>query len=351
MKKNRRSCALLLTLVCSGAAAHDAGPAHHDPASGTASDRPHQTADGNWIVSKAVQRLLGLRTEVIADVPRAQVELLGEVVADPDRRGALRAPQAGRLESVNGSWPLPGRAVSAGEVLAVLRPTLTQRERAQRRATLVQIEQKLRLARINAGRLRVQAAGGGDMPATGNVYLEQAEAELAAQEQLQTLVRESIEGRVSLRVPVAGVLTQVNAQSGDQVSAGAPLFDIAEAGRARVVASSYEPDLLNRIESASTALPGMSLLARGQEPDPRGGWSLIFEARGDALPATGTLIRLQLHAFAPAAQTCAAGRDFVWVHLEAETFRRVDRCTSPPRAGTRVVTQGAALLDAYSERL
>lgn len=362
---SRAVVAVSLLLVMVSASAHESGPAHHDGAPTAASasngERPRRVSPDRLYVPKSVQHHLGLRTQPFASSTTHTTSRLGEVLAHPDAPGAVGVPEPGRLERAAGSaWPVPGQVVRAGQPLAVLVPLMSDRERAQRRAALALVEQKLHLARVNVGRMRLQAESRGDAPVGDNLYLEQAEAELATQERIAALAHEGLKGHVVLRASAAGVIGPARVQPGDVVAAGDRLFEIVGAGRARVAVDLYDAGATTRLLRARLVRePDLVLVMRGVEPHPtRPGWRVLLDVppRRDAPLQPGALVEVELETSAAgpdASIGCpgAAGEpEHVWVHVEPEWFeRRMTACTgtSALSGGDRVVISGAALLDEY----
>lgn len=341
-----------LWMTLGAAYAHDEGPAHHGAVATNSPDRPHRTPDGRLFLPKPMQHRLGIRTASAVDTPSPTLRLLGEVVSHPDAPGAVTAPEAGRLERAGAGWPVSGQRVKAGQELAVLRPLMSERERAQRRAALASIEQKRNLAKVNAERLQMQVGARSGAPVTENIYLEQAQTELATQERLLQLATEGLEGRVILRAMASGTLTATRARPGDVVAAGAPLFDIGGAARVRIAADTWDARLAQNIRSVHLeGEPGeASLSVRGVETQASGnGWRLLIDAplRADRPLLPGQLVPLQAEL---AQAACAPGTRTVWLHVEPEWFERreVSACDAAASApGERVVVSGAALLDEY----
>ena len=362
MNARLKFAAAALIWACA-ANAHDDGTPHHDapptpalPTATQSSDRPHRIDTNRLHVPKPVQHLLGIRTAVSDPSQTELLQFTGEVLPSPDAAGLIQAPQSGRLEMHATRWPLPGQVVKAGDALAVLIPSMSERERAQRRASLAVIEQKLNLARINASRLHLQADAGGSVPATENVYLEQADAELATQQRLQRLAQDTIGGRVILRATLNGTVGSVKARPGDVVSAGGPLFEISSASHTRFAVSLYDAALAERIRTASTRLPTgevVQLKVAGQEPESgKPGWRLLLDTTSPASAPIypGQTLPLSL-VLAPApGAPCVDAGVHVWVHTEPEIFERrspTADCAALLQTGDRSVVQGSALLDEY----
>jgi hypothetical protein len=370
----------LRTVLLFGAAAalplsaHE-GVEHHSPALEAPlsplvlAERPHRLADGSLFVPKAVQHLLALRTAVAAESRPVETRaLIGEVTMQPEAAAWLAAPQSGRLEATAAGWPVAGQAVTAGETLAWLRPLLSRRDAAQRSARLADIDQKIAIAQLNVDRIGLQNQANQGQVVPGNIYFEQADAELKALQQQRKLISDGLSERLPLKAAVSGQLVTVALSPGTAVAAGQTLFELADPTRLRVAATSFDPPIESGIDSAAVVLEeGRSPLAlryRGAEPlADRPGWQLLFDLAdrtglGDLQPGQPVRIALQVPAgngptIDPAACVRSAqGHSEVWVHVAAERFvaKAVDRCSdgsSAVAAGDRVVVSGAALLSQY----
>lgn len=363
---NRSTFLLALGLVFSATlAAHDGevrGPVNEPVAAEpAASVRPRHAPDGALLVDKALQHRLGLRTEAWSPSAAGlrEVVLSGEVVARPDAAQSVIAGEAGRLEALESGWPVAGRQVRRGEVLAWLRPALGQRERAERRAQIADLEQKLVISDLTVERMRLQREGAEDTAAQGNVYYEQSRAENEAMVAQRRLLLDSLEARQPLRAPADGRLAAVRVAAGEVATAGQALFELAAPGALRIVAISFDPQLAADLRAARLQRGGPALAFRGSEPlADAPGWRLLFDLPASAALQAGQLAELRLSVADRAglpAQACvldAQGRAQVWLHEAAERFvpRSVGDCLqsrfSTP-AGARLVTAGAARLAGY----
>ncbi|MGH8444113.1 MAG: HlyD family efflux transporter periplasmic adaptor subunit [Solimonas sp.] len=361
MKRPPLAVALVLLCAVAGVAAHE-GEQHEVDAlpAVSSADRPRRVADDEWYVPKAVQR--ALRIQTAASGEGETVELLAEAIADPASGGALTAPQPGRLEAA-GAWPLAGRRVARGEVIAWLRPLLSQREDARRRADLAQLEQALQVARINAERLRVQSEGTAGIVTTGNVYREQAELELQLAQRRRELETQALQERVAIRAPADGVIATAGVREGEVVAAGQGLFDVVDPRRLWLAAYSDQPRLAARLAQAELPLADaapLMLALRGVEPlAARPGWRLLFEPAlalpllpGEMRPVRVRLSAVDKPALPAAACVTTAQGGVIWRHVAPERFRvqRVADCALRPSgddAAARLVTRGAALLSQY----
>jgi biotin carboxyl carrier protein len=373
------TCAALLraalvfgTVAALPLSAHE-GVEHHSPAleaplpPAVLAERPHRLADGSLFVPKSVQHLLALRTAVVAEArPVETRELVAEVAMQPEAAALLAAPQAGRLEATAAGWPLAGQAVTAGETLAWLRPLLSRRDTAQRSARLADIDQKIAIAQLNVDRIGLQNQANQGQIVPGNIYFEQADAELKALQQQRKLISGGLSERLPLKAAVSGQLVTVTQAPGAAVVAGQTLFELADPTQLRVLATSFDPPLESRIESAAVVLDKggqpLALRYRGAEPlADRPGWQLLFDpAEGAGLDDLhpGQPVRIALRVQAgdePAIDPAACVRDAqghgqVWVHLAPERFaaRPIDHCEAASvSTGERIVVAGAALLNQY----
>lgn len=315
--------------------------------------------DTELMVPKGLQRLLGIRTEVTGSTTGAP-SLLAEVVADPRYSGELRAAQSGTLEPAE-RWRLPGERVRKGELLAWLRPTMAQAEAARRQAEIARLDERLRIAKMNFERLRVQADALDNPAATqNNVYYEQADLEWRALQRQRELAGLGLAVLQPLRAPADGTLASAPVREGELVSAGQLLFEIADPERLQLAALSHDATLPARLRGATLRLGAASLPLsyRGSEPQRGGtGWKLLFETQSPPPRALlpGELHRIELDEAVPDAQAsqrgCLAlgnGERGVWLHTAPERFlfKRGVQCAARS-AGDRRVVRGAAVLEQY----
>ena len=364
---------LCIALLAGTALAHEADEAPASPAPAGAvsgGERPQKLADNVLLVPKPVQRLLDLRTGGMAQA--APIEMAAEVQRQPDAPGAILAPQGGFLEPGPEGWPLSGRRLHTGSVLAYLHPLMTKREAARRKAEIAALAQKEVIARLNAERLAAQRAGTSGNDA-GNIYYEQAKLEIAALDQRRAFLQQSLSQRVPITAPVSGLLVNTSVQDGDVVVTGQPLFDVVDPRRLRLSVPVLDPELAARTAAAEVTLPGgqsRPLVFRAREPQRNTpGWRLLYDLDGgqtgedDDLPLPGQILRITLQPRVTAADlwrkacvTAPDGQASVWLHTAPERFERVvlDSCGGPLPAAqqatlaqARLVTQGAELLNLY----
>ncbi|MGQ0621324.1 MAG: hypothetical protein ACT4QA_15595 [Panacagrimonas sp.] len=344
-------------LMAATVIAHDGQSHANDAGVGASSPAwtaPAWTPDGRLYVPKSLQRLLGIRTQVVGREPII-LSVPATVSLRPESAGLVQAPEAGRIDSA-GRWPVPGQQVRKGEVLAVLSPALSEREQARRRVELAQIEQRRVIARVNVDRMRVQIAGQDGKVAPGNIYYEQAESELRGLDEAHRAKLDGLQARSELRAPVAGRLVEVAVSPGEVVQAGSRMFLVADdGGRHRLELMHTDPRLPGRISRAS--IPGQSqvrLRLRGREPmrDPPG-WRLWVDSEGTEGWLPGQIVDVEL-SMQPDPEPCVerGGRGEIWLHVAPELFERrpLAGCESEPavQPGERRVVQGAVLLSDYT---
>lgn len=148
------------------------------------------------------------------------VEASGQIVPAAGRHAEVAAPVAGLIDAQSVvSAPAPGQAVSRGQVLAWLTPSLGESgsSYAEARARLREAEDEYERAR------RLVAA-----EAAPARRLREAEYKLqAARDALTGLGGEG--GRVAIRSPISGVVTGRTALPGSRVEAGTSLFTVVDA--------------------------------------------------------------------------------------------------------------------------
>ena len=314
---------------------------------------------------KPSQRILDVRTLTIQEesLPKS-VELAARVVADPNAGGKVQPTQAGRIEAGPRGLPALGQAVRKGEVLAVIRSSVSAIERANQTAAGLEAQTQLELARKRLARLEQLE---GSVPAK---EIEAARSELQTYTQRSKAIGSSAVAVESLVAPVSGVIAAANVVAGQVVDAREVLFEIVDPARLMIEASAFDAALITNIASATSAVGTDTIKFRfvGSARSLReGAIPLMFATDGKtALPLTvGQSLRLlvqtreQVKGFAlptGAVVKSTSNQDMVWVHSGAEKFEpRVIRFAaldgsrisiiSGLKAGDRVVTQGAALVN------
>ena len=173
---------------------------------------------------------------------RQMVERLrvpARVKAKPGFNTTVLAPLSGQLASINGEKTLtPGRLVSEGQLLALLKPNYSEAgtKVIQARADLSIAEATLEQSRAGYTRIKQLAEEG----AKSQRELQEAELHYRTSKARHAAVAELLETfkqpntnssndpsiNIELRAPIAGVLNGVEAGPGEVVSANQPLFGV-----------------------------------------------------------------------------------------------------------------------------
>jgi hypothetical protein len=225
------------------------------PAAAQPMDAPRRQPDGSVFLPKPTQRLFGLRTVLVerSEAPVA-VQLVGQVIADPNASGRVQAPQAGRVEPPPGGFPALGSRVERGQVLAYVVPVLAAQERSGVQATLAELDSQIGIAQQRAQRL---AALAGSVSAR---EITEARAELDGLRARRAAVAEGLNGRLPVQATATGVLSTVAAVGGQIVDAREPLFEIVDPARLWVEAIAFDSAQVADITGAqATTSAGASL--------------------------------------------------------------------------------------------
>lgn len=321
-----------------------------------------------WL-AKAEQRRLGLRTRR-ADAPPSDW-LPARVVADPRADLRVTVGQAGIVAAPPNGFPLPGQRVRAGQVLAVLHPQLSEPERRDLEAQLAVATRNAQLGRLQIDRFSINEAESIEvrlMTASMQILLDYRAA-VARKTQLERALGEG----VALTAPADGTLLGSNARANRVVAAGDALFELVAPGATavEVLLDDEGGDDAVAADGDGRLLP-LRRLGATVDPVSRRHRALyaIAAAADDAraAPAIGEPLRVR---FAPGRERGwrlparsiveAGGRQWVWVHEDAERFvaQAVQvtalgadwvRIDAGLDASQRVVIDGASLLAARARR-
>lgn len=242
-RKPRAAAALLAALAIpvavEQAGAH--GPEGHGEGGGTAGTSVQ--------VPKETQFLFDLLTQkVVAGDFKPSVALYGTVAPAPGGFANVVTPQNGRIASLKVT---PGQRVSAGQVVAVLKPSGSQSEQVgvaaetgRFRVEIQAAQAELAAAEKEWSRLK----GIADVAANKDVQAAEARYNIAkaSLETLQNVANGSVSaaanGDIVLKAPVAGTVGQFTLAPGTEVPAGTTLFSITSLGKVYVEAQVYDKD-------------------------------------------------------------------------------------------------------------
>lgn len=353
---------MLATLPAFAGPGHD----HGDSAPAATSNAPKRNPDGSVFLPKTSQRQLAVRT-MLAEakaVPQT-VELTGRVQMDANAGGRVQPTQAGRIETAGLGLPSLGQSVRKNQVLAIVRSSAGAIERANQQAQSAELQSQLDLARRRAERLSQLE---GSVPQKD---IDAAQADVTSLQQRLSAVRGSVSATEQLVAPISGVISSANVVAGQVVDAREVLFEIVNPHQLVVEALAFDVSLASSVASAS-AVPGTGIgvplrFVGAGRTQREGAIPLLFRATGTAevplavnqpvkvLVQTRTTVQ-GVPVPAGSVVKNPSNQDTVWVHSAAETFQprtvrivALDGATVAAveglKAGDRVVTQGASLLN------
>lgn len=358
--------ALLSGLLVAGAALAHPGHDGDEPAPVAATDAPRRQPDGSVSMPKDAQRVLAIRTVLAAENDAARtVQVIGQVVADPEAAGRVQASQPGRVGAGENGLARLGQRVQQGDVLAVVTPTIGAVERGGVQAQVAELDATVRLAQAKVARLSALA---GSVPGKD---IDEARLELDGARRRRAAFAPSLAGAEVLRAPVSGVVAVANAQVGALVESKDVLFEIVDPTRLWVEAILTDPALAGQIQKASALTTdgtklAVSFVGRGLTLR-QGAVPLQFRvdnppaglAVGSPVTVVAELDGKEKGIALPRAAVVrqANGLPAVWDHVSAERFvprpvrvRALDAgrvlvlSGLSPGATPRIVVQGAELL-------
>ncbi len=344
--------ALVGLFVASSAMAHGDEDHSHDkpaaPIKAPVGERPQRLADGTLVLPVSLQKQWGVRTFEAwnADIA-VTVELNGKVVPHPNASGRIQATQSGSvLPGVKG-WPMPGRKVKKGEVLAMLRPANGVIEHGNQQAQRVELESQLAIAEARMKRLE-QLEG-----LVPQKEIEAARIEQVALQKRLGFVAASINTALPLAAPVSGIISASYVVAGQVVDGKELLFEIVDPERLAVEALAYDVSLVSTISGASAWAADLPLdlkfMGGGRQLREQALPLLFGITSRNALVAVGQPVKLIVRTTRrtrgvtlsrQAVTKTSTGDAMVWVRVGADRFvaRRVK--VKPLDAANVAVTEG-----------
>lgn len=362
------ACCIVLLAVAAPAWAgpgHDGGHDGAETGMALSGNGPKRQPDGSVFLPKPAQRQMGVRTMVgeVKQLPRA-TELSGKVVMDPNAGGKVQALVAGRLQAGPRGLPTVGQTVRKGEVLAYVLPAAAAIERSNQSAQLAELGASRSLASKRLARLQELA------DTVPRKEIEAAESEVQSLGARINALGAGLSARDTLVAPVSGVIASANAVTGQVVDARELLFEVIDPLRLRIEALAFDPALAADVAGAYLVVGGQKvpLIFVGASRALREqALPLAFRAEGPALSqlAVGQPVAVVVQSRSqvggvpvPAASLMKnpANQTIVWVKTAPERFEAhvvtvepLDGATvvvtSGLKAGDRVATQGAALIN------
>ncbi len=369
----RRSLAaavLLLGGIVIGSTVALADPGHnHGPAAGagTNGNAPQRQPDGSIFLPKPSQRLLEIRTRVLApETTTRTVRFAGRIVANPNRSGVVQSTIQGRFIPPREGVLLIGTSVKAGDVMGSVAPSFISKDASDMTQTLGELDQQIALARTKLSRQESLLRSNVVAPALVDETRIQLEGYLKRRQELLAARIQPEE----LRAPVDGVITAVRVVAGQVVSQSDALFTIVDPKSLMVEALAF--DQLNGEEiDGAISVSGDNVKSRlrfvGRSRSLQQQYSLLSFEVLDPNPAlnVGTPVTITGRAGAPvtgiilpraAVAQAPNGQMVVFSHKEPEVFQPKPIRFEPFDAGSvlilagvtggdKIVVQGAQLVN------
>ena len=330
-----------------------------------AQEVPRRQPDGAVAMPKDAQRLLAVRTQLGVEAKASRtVQIIGQVLPDPNAAGRVQSSQPGRIEPGETGIAHVGQRVKAGDVLAVIAPAIAAVERGTVGTQIADADQQVRIAEQKVQRLSSLAGS------VAGKEIDEARAELVGARARRAAVSQTLAGREILRSPVSGIVSVASAVNGQFVDGKDILFEIVDPARLWVEAVGFDPSLAGEMRGASALLTDgkpieIELVGRGLALR-QGATPLLFRIL--APPAglsvgapVSVIVRVSAEATGISLPRSAVvrmpnGGSAVWDHVAAERFvprpvrlQALDGANvlilAGLKPGQRIVTQGADLLN------
>jgi RND family efflux transporter MFP subunit len=226
--------ALALTTASDGANADSPSP-RAQASTQSAVDLAQRFPDGAVFVPKPTQRILAIRTIMAKpDEHRRAIALAGRVIPDPSASGAVQTSVTGRLSPPPGGFPRLGQRVKAGDVLALVQPSLGAADITSQQQQARELEQQIALVQRRLERLRPIAN------VIARSQIEDAELELKGLRDRRMNLERSPREPERLTAPVDGVIASAAATPGQVVEVNAVIFQIVDPDRLWIEALTFD---------------------------------------------------------------------------------------------------------------
>ncbi|WP_348772457.1 efflux RND transporter periplasmic adaptor subunit [Pseudoalteromonas luteoviolacea] len=364
-----RTIALSLSMcsltILASPGAHGPNGEHLEQKQNKASGDLGRQADGSVRMPMKHQALLGIRTQfVVETTAKKHVRLDAIAKPHPDGYAKIQSSSDGRLDAPEAGILPSGTRVHAGDILGLIRYQDTAYELASQNSELIAIRNQIAQTHRDVSRLKKL----GDL--ASKQALEQLETELLSFRQQAAALQEGLEKPEVLIAPISGLLVNHMVSRGQWVEAGERLFEIISADKLLIEASTSDPSLPNRLESAEVMTrPDLSLRYVGHSPQLVNGLvHLNFELqhssdKTDVLINQDLSVQVQINELlkgivVPASAVVLSQNNLpqVWIKLSAERFLPQPikyehlqpgfvLITQGLGADNRVVIEGASLLN------
>jgi RND family efflux transporter MFP subunit len=226
---------------------HDHGPDLRAATGNAPSRRP----DGSLFVPKPTQRLLEIRTRLVAVESKTRtVRFNGRIVANPNRSGVVQSTLQGRYQPPEGGVPPLGTRVKAGDLLGRVAPAFQSIDTSDMAQTLGTIDQEIALNRRKLQRQEELLAKNVVARATvEDIRIQLDGLEKRRRDLLAAKVRPE-----DLRAPVDGVIAATRVVAGQVVSSADQLFQIIDPGSLLVEALVFDQINPDAVDEATATI-------------------------------------------------------------------------------------------------
>jgi membrane fusion protein, heavy metal efflux system len=331
------------------------------------SDAPRRLPDGSAFAAKPTQRLLDVRTEATQPTTaRPASQLIGRVIADPNRSSIVQSIYGGRILAGETALPRIGQAVSKGDILVQIEPYLPVADRTTISEKEGEIDQLIAVAETKLRRLRPLASGN----AVPMAQIYDLETELEGLRTRRETVRTLRADREILRAPTDGIITSTNVVPGQVIQPQDVLVQIADPKGVWIEAFAYGDGAQTApVEATAMGASGQSFklaylgtsralrqhasVVHFAIPEPPAGLNIgqpVTVLVQSGQPTTGFVFPRD------AIVTNSSGENIVWLHVAPERFEPRPVRILPVDAarvlvaaglneGDRVVVRGADLIN------
>ncbi len=243
--KRKPKVAVAILMVISFHALIQETKAHGDDDHGAKKD----TVAGNSVfIPKETQFLFDVLTQPVSIGDfQPSVELFGTVITSPGGYADIITPQSGKVTSLSVK---PGQKVNAGQVLAVILPSVSLSERVGVATETGRLQGDLKNAQseLNAAQKELNRLNSiSDIAAKRDVQAAEARYNVAKAnyESLRNTssgAAISSSGSVILKAPVSGTVGQFSLAAGTELMSGTTLFSITNLNKVYVEAQVYDRD-------------------------------------------------------------------------------------------------------------
>jgi len=234
---------------------HDHGSAGGTNANGNA---PQRLPDGTIFIPKPSQRLLEIRTRILATEQTTRaVRFAGRIVANPNRSGVVQSTIQGRFIPPPDGVPLIGASVKAGDAMGSVAPSFISKDASDMTQALGELDQQIALARTKLSRQESLLRTNVVAPAVVDEIRIQLDGYLKRRQEL-------LAARIApeeMRAPVDGVITAIRVVAGQVISPSDALFTIVDPKSLMVEAMVFDQFNSEEIEDP-VAITGSNVTSR-----------------------------------------------------------------------------------------